>query len=309
VIANRHVGVRRAAILTTCLAALLSNKVAGAQERHETGRTEYGSEYSDGSSTIVEDSATFTQDSGSVLLEVDSGRPVDRAVNTLQTRYGYMITYEDPRYTNEDDLQDVAAKVRKDYSTYAPGTAPKLLVPKGGKLKLRLPASANISPQDLFDVLQQLVRTQATSSRGGHFRVEQAAGVFHVVPTEVRDRTGNWTQYNSLLDTPISVPEQDRSERELYRAIVDAVSAATHVRLSVVVNGGIVIGLVVPEPRTSMGATLERARTVLMRALQLHRTRRTWSLFHGPEEGNNVFLLNVWDFPTKSPGTSPAAGS
>jgi hypothetical protein len=110
VIAIRHKRIRRTAILGSCIATLLSNNVVRAQEPHETLRTEFGSEYSDGSSTIVGDSASFTPDNGSVLLKIDSGRPVDRAVNTLQTRYGYVITYEDPRYTNEDGLQDVAAK-------------------------------------------------------------------------------------------------------------------------------------------------------------------------------------------------------
>jgi hypothetical protein len=280
---------------------LISNNVVRAQEPHETVRTEFGSDYSDGSSTIDGDSASFTPDNGSVLLKIDSGRPVDRAVDTLQTRYGYVITYEDPRYTNEDDLQDVAAKVRKDYSRYPPGLAPKLMVPKGGKLTLRLPASKDISPQDLASILQQLARAQGTSSRGGHFRVAQVGDVFHLVPTEVRNRKGNWSHYNSLLDTPISLPKQDRSESELYRAIADAVSAATHVRLWIVVNGGIVIGLVSPELHTSMGATLEPARNVLMRALQLHRSRRTWAVLYDPEEDNNMFALNVWDFPAKPP--------
>ena len=300
-IAIRHKRTRRTAILTSCIATLLSNNVVPAEEPHETLRTEFGSEYSDGSSTIDGDSASFTPDNGSVLLKIDSGRPVDRAVNTLQTRYGYVISYEDPRYTNEDDLQDVAAKVRKDYSSYPPGLAPKLMVPKGSKLTLRLPASTDISPQDLARILQQLVRTQATSSRGGHFRVEQAGDVFHLVPTEVRDRKGNWSHYNSLLDTPISLPEQDRRESELYRAIADAVSDATHTKLSIIVNGGWVIGMVSPELRSGMGATLEPARNVLMRALQLRRSRRTWALLHGPEEGTNIFALNVWDFPVKPP--------
>jgi hypothetical protein len=301
VIAIRDKGTRRAAILTSCIAALLSNEVIRAQEPHETYRTEFGSEYSDGSSTIVGDSASFTPDDGSVILKIDSGRPVRRAVETLQTRYGYVITYEDPRYTNEDDLQDVAAKVRKDYSSYPPGLAPKLMVPKGGKLTLRLPASNDISPQDLASILQQLAHAQGTSSRGGHFRVEQVGDVFHLIPTEVRDRKGNWLHYDSLLDTPISLPEQDRSESELYQAIVDAVSTAAHVRLWIVVNGGIVIGIVSPKLRTSMGATLEPARNVLMRALQLHRSRRTWAVLHDPDGDNNMFALNVWDFPTKPP--------
>jgi hypothetical protein len=49
-----------------------------------------------------------------------------------------------------------------------------------------------------------------------------------------------------------------------------------------------------------MTATQEPARRVLMRALQLHRIRRTYALLHGPEEPDNMFGLNIWDFPTKA---------
>jgi hypothetical protein len=87
----------------------------------------------------------------------------------------------------------------------------------------------------------------------------------------------------------------------LYWAIAAAVGAATHVRLNGSVNGGIVMGRAVPELRTRIGATLEPARRVLMRALQLHRSRRTWALLHGPEIGEEEFMLNVQEFPTKSP--------
>jgi hypothetical protein len=131
--------VARGAILTSCIATSLGYGVAGAEEPREIVRTEFGSEYSDGSSTIVSDFANFTPDNGSVLLNIDSRRPVERAVRTLQTRYGYVVTYEDPRYTNGDDLQDVSASVVRNYSSYALGTAPKVIVPKGGKLTLRLP--------------------------------------------------------------------------------------------------------------------------------------------------------------------------
>jgi hypothetical protein len=301
VIAIPHIRIRAATILTLCITAWLSSEGAQGQEPHETYRTEIGSEYSDGSSTIGGDSASFTPDNGSVLLKIDSARPVHRVAETLQTRFGYVITYEDPQYTNEDDLQDVAAQVRKDYFSYPPGLAPKLMVPKGGKLTLRLPVSTDINPQGLASILQQLTRTQATSSRGGHFRLDQVGDVFHLVPTEVRDRKGNWSHYNSLLDTPISLPQQDRSERELYQAIADAVGDKRHVRLWVIVNGGIVVGLVSPQLHTRVGAALEPARNVLTRALQLHPNRRTWALLHSPEEDSDMFALNLLDLPTKAP--------
>jgi hypothetical protein len=295
-----------AASLSFWLTVSLVHEVARAQEPRELLRTEFGSEFSDGSSTIAGDSASFELENGAVLLKIDSGRPVAGAVHTLQVRYGYIITYEDPRYTNEDDLQDVSASVVRNYSQYAPGMAPKVVVPKGGKLTLNLPASSNVSSDDLAAILQQLIRAQTISPRGGHFRVEQAADAFHVVPIEVRDRKGNWSRYSSLLDTPISLPEEDRSEEELYRAITAAVSAAKRVRLEVMVNGGIVIGLDVPSLLTTVGATQESARSVLTRALQLHRNRRTWALLHGPEDGNDVFMLNIWDFPTKTQAANPA---
>jgi len=119
-----------AAILTFWLAFFLVHEVARAQEPREIWRTEFGSEFSDGSSTIAGDSASFKLESGALLLKIDSGRPVARAVRTLQARYGYIISYEDPRYTNEDDLQDVSASVVRNYSQYAPGMAPKVIVPK-----------------------------------------------------------------------------------------------------------------------------------------------------------------------------------
>jgi hypothetical protein len=292
-----------AAILTSCISASLGHEVASAEEPREIVRTEFGSEYSDGSSTIIGDSALFTPGNGSILLKIDSGRPVGRAVRTLQTRYGYVITYEDPQYTDEDDLQNVSASVVRNYSNYAPGTAPKVIVPKGSQLTLHLPASLNIGTQDLNAILQQLVRAQATGPRGGHFRVEQTGEVFHVIPTEVRDRNGNWSPHASILGTPISLPEQDRGEEELYQQIADALKAARHIGIRVLINGGWVIGRPAPELRTTMGATQEPARTVLSRALQLHPVRRTWALLHAPEDGSNVFMLNVWDFPAEPRST------
>jgi hypothetical protein len=129
--------------------------------------------------------------------------------------------------------------------------------------------------------------------------VEQAGAVFHVIPTEVRDRNGNWSRYDSLLDTRISVPTADRTEEELYRAIAAQVRAVAQVRLDVTINGGIGLDLVAPQARTRMGATREPARSVLTRAVQLYCISRTWVLLHGPEHGVGAFALGIWDFPAR----------
>lgn len=293
----------RRVLLASCIVASLGLEVTRAEEPRETSRTEFGSEYSDGSSTITGDSATFTAASGYVRLTIDSGRPVERAVRTLQIRYPYVITYEDPQYTNEDDLEDVSASVVRNYSSYAPGTAPKVIVPKRSKLILLLPVALNLGPQDLGAILLQLVRAQAIGPRGAHFRVEAEGGMFHLIPIEVRDGNGNWAHYSSILDTPISLPETDRSEAELYTDIAAALSAATHPRRRVLMSAASGPGL-----RTRVGATQEQARAVLTRVLKLHNGRRTWALLHSPEEaGNDVFMLNLVDFPAEAQEASLAS--
>jgi hypothetical protein len=294
-------------ILATALA--ITALATQAQEKRELYRMEEGSFWSDGSSTLAGDSAKFTVRDRSTLLEVDSGRPVYRVVEALQTRYAVMITYEDPPYTHPDDLQDVTSKVVRNYSQRTPGPVPRVIVPMGGVLSVQIPTAPHLTSRDLAAVLQQLVEER--TPRGGHFRVEQAGDVFHVIPTEVRDGSGNWAPQGALLDTAISLPAQERTEKQLYSAITSAVTGATHTKVALVVNGGILMG-VSSEHRsaqslpTTIEATQEPARSVLMRALALHQTRRTWALLCSLEGGQKVCVLNIWDFPTQAQLTSPA---
>jgi hypothetical protein len=227
---------------------------------------------------------------------------VERAVSTLQTRYGHQITYEDPPYTNEDDLEDVSAKVVRNYSKYAPGTAPKVIIPRGGKLTLRLPIASNIGSQDLAPILQQLVRAQGSSSRGGHFRVEQVGDAFHVIPVEVRDRNGNWSHHSSPLDTPISLPQEERSGGEVLNAICGAVSTATatHVRF-----GSLPINLLM-QFRGTLSAENEPARSVLWRALNAMNRKLTWMLLYDfDSDGYFLSVLIVPDQNVSAPVLQP----
>ncbi len=74
------------------------------------------------------ETATLEAHGSGLTLDVEAPRPVATAVQAFVERYGYFITYEDPRYAFDGDLQDVAWRVRKDIYEYLPGTAPKLVV-------------------------------------------------------------------------------------------------------------------------------------------------------------------------------------
>jgi hypothetical protein len=215
-----------------------------------------------------------------VKVTVGTGRPVAKAVEELVSRYGYVITYEDPLLAYEGDWRDVTTGVRKDLDRYPPGAAPKVMVPRGGTLNLALPASHSISAETMASLLEQVVREQADTKQGGRFRVERDGEIFHVIPVEARDRAGNWAPQSSLLDVPISLPTQDRDRMSTLPAITRALQAAVGVSVDMPFMGGIDS----PEhPRQyRFGAENERARAVLARALTLigsPATRLTWLMF------------------------------
>src|SRR5687768_12629780 len=84
--------------------------------------------------TMLAVAGSSMHEPGKDRISVDDARPVARAAETLEQKYGWVVTYEDPRYAHESDLVDVTEKVRKDLDEYKPGQAPKLFVPKGGQL-------------------------------------------------------------------------------------------------------------------------------------------------------------------------------
>jgi hypothetical protein len=145
-----------------------------------------------------------------VKVTVGTGRSVAKAVEELVSRYGYVITYQDPLLAYEGDWRDVTTQVRKDLDRYPPGAAPKVMVPRGGTLNSVLPSSHSISAETMASLLEQVVREQANTQQGGRFRVERDGEIFHVISAEARDRAGNWARQSSLLDVPISLPTQDR---------------------------------------------------------------------------------------------------
>jgi hypothetical protein len=243
---------------------------------------------------------------GVTQLNIDDPRPVAKAVEELVARYGYVITYEDPRHAYEGDLQDVTTQVRRDLDQYPPGKAPKVIGPRGGKLTVTLPTSASVNTQTIASVLDQLTRAQSIRGEGGHFRVVQVGDVFHVVPTEVRDRNGNWIAQSSILDAPISLPMEDRSEVGMLDAIVKAVSANAHVKVYIGGGAGIGGGIANPNRPASyhLGADNERASDLLMQALVLlndpkagtwYPQRLRWQLFY--DRDNNSYFLNIESVP------------
>lgn len=244
------------------------------------------------------DTATVDVSVDRVTFTVESARPVAKAVQTLVERYGQLITYEDPRYAFQEDLEDYTVRVRRDLSRYPSGKAPRVIGPRGGEL------TVSSSSTDAEAILPQLLQAQAASARGGRFRLERTDKFFHVVPAEIRDRNGNWAAQASVLDVSISLPDQERADYEMVAAICRAVSAAAHIKVAPGHIGlGVGIETEAGPQRYRLRADSEPARAVLVRALEAiapQRGRLTWLLFYGDEATDNSYALNIMPVPAQA---------
>jgi hypothetical protein len=172
--------------------------------------------------------------SQSILL--DNPRPLAEALETLKTRHRRAITYEDPRYLYADDIKDITLEVRKDLARFPPGQAPRVLIPLGGRIDFEYDVSAATGdPEDWDALLDELLESHAAAGRGARFRVERSGDVYHVIPAQIRNTSGQWVKTASILDAYITVPEQEFTKLAAVEAVVQAVNEAMDVRLSVAV--------------------------------------------------------------------------
>lgn len=231
---------------------------------------------------------------GVVDLFADTGRPVARAVEILESRYpGVVITYEDPPYTYPGDSEDVTEQVRKDLREHAPGEAPRVLVPTSSPFTFSHRVAPDTEePVDWIEALNAMTDAYEVGAAGGRFSVRRTDnGSFHVVPVEVRDENGLWTTQAPVLDALITLSEPEERGIELLRSIVGAVGEATGEQ---VVVGTIPLTLF-GNYRGTLVARSEPARNVLLRLFaevtKGTTGRLSWRLLYGPDV--KYYALNI----------------
>jgi hypothetical protein len=217
-------------------------------------------------------------------LTIEDPRPIAKALELLQSKYGYVVTYEDPRYTYEGDLKDVSQQMT---GSVDPRHRIRTLVPVGGAVNISVPTTA-IDSRTLTPVLSQLLQSHAALQKGGHFRLLEEGGVFHVIPTEVQDRSGNWQPQSSLLDSTITVPKLTNADgMTMLDAICESLTRGSGARVLV---GTVPVNMLM-QHRGDLEANSEVARAVLLRALAFSSPQLSWSLLY--DAGLQIFVLNV----------------
>lgn len=210
-------------------------------------------------------------------------RPVLRAALALTAKYGYVITYEEPIYTDPDDLKDVTAQ-----HNAPPHSTRRILIPRGGDVQLPLPAGGSVNQETMYVLLQTLLQSWNASNQGGaHFAVKEDGAVFHIVPTEVRDADGNWQPVTSILYEPLSFANAVGTRDQTLQRICDAIRVG--IRVNCLPDGAVIVG----PPQTQqyrLAAYAEPGESVLTRALKTM-GKNSWYLLYDPTE--HAYYMNI----------------
>jgi len=217
-------------------------------------------------------------------LVVRDNRPVAEAIVSLETRFGRVITYEDPPLVHPEDLLDVTETVRRDLDKYPPGKAPKVFVPRGGELNLEY---GQDDPVEV--VLASVLSESQRAMNSPTFRSEETNGIIHVIPESVKGLAGDTIRIRSILDAPVQLSAQPRTGMQMLEAWCDSVSASSKKQVLI---GLAPIGMLL-NYKDDKGLSSPNGRAALTEIL----TRATkgakvsWQLFYDP--GQKIYVINI----------------
>jgi len=215
-----------------------------------------------------------------------SGRPLADAAQTLGQKYGYAISYEDPRRDCACDLVDESGRSMKTGEHLAPY---RRIVPRSWPLRVEHRPGAGA-----VELARDIVSAAQSAMPENQFRVLESGDRAYIVPVGARDVEGRFARSPAPLDARISLPAEPRASWQLLNAICAAVSKAAGVEVT---SSAMLWGIENSDgpPRYTVGANDEVARDVLRRALDtIFREgdqQAIWLMYYDSPQGE--YALNL----------------
>lgn len=222
--------------------------------------------------------ALVSQTRKTVHVSANAPRPLEQTLNALQEKYGWQLSYEDPRYIFKLDLAEVS-----DVALRLGGPTQ---VPRGGLFNIKFAIPSNGLP-DAEKTLHQIVDAYNRSDNPGRFELRSIGEKnFDLVGVFANDKQGHLARQEVLLDLPITIPVMQRSVSDVVALICQKVSELSHIT----VNLG-VYSRRLDHVTATIGGTEVPARTLLVNALASTGRKVYWRMFFDP--GSQSYFLNL----------------
>lgn len=214
-----------------------------------------------------------------ITLEIVEPRPLSVALRDLSDRHGWVITYEDPRWSHPDDLEDQTAGVQGAVERVAQGLHPPLRIPRVQPLRFSYPRQRIEGGFGArFDLVEELLAVYERGNAGVAYELRRDGDVLHVLPQQARDERGDWIEHVSLLDRPLEFPRARRTVMETIDEIEKAINRTSSAEFS--------LGMVMIEPFhhtfVEVGGEGRTGRELLGEVMSAVDVLTSWVLFYDP---------------------------
>jgi hypothetical protein len=226
-------------------------------------------------------SVGFAQDFVTITSDPrDMSRPISTLLDQLRQRDKIQVTYEDPRYSNSGDIQDVTSKVAKSLSPAEEKFGPRILVPNGKAISFVYAPDDLRTPEGVQATIARMLR-EYEALGGAGFAVTRDGVRFHVVPGEVLNVSGERTSQATILDTVISIPPAERDDAQLLHEICDQIQKQTGYRIDIGPGA-----LNMHDRRRTQGLDSQPARTAFERVWDRASAPGSfvWDLYYDPSD-------------------------
>lgn len=220
---------------------------------------------------------------GSAVITGKNARPLAQAIDAVKEEYNWAIDYEDPPYISE-----LANTSDPNWKAAYPGdnSRPNSLVPAGGVFQAEYEENSSLlsTPNGKRKILEKIVSDYNLSGNPGKFSVKQTGDQrFAIVGVSVKDQNGRDKDIIPVLDTPITIPTEQRSSGKTLDLILNEVSRKTGnkiTRFSFNENS---------RPTITVGGENVPARVLLMQVIPNHQ----WRLVYLPDSRDFVFSISA----------------
>lgn len=228
---------------------------------------------------VVEHSA------GSGRVLANSPRPLVQAISALNEEYGWVVDYEDPPYVSDAELVD---DTDPQWRANNPG-APGVTIVAGGPFQLEYDEGPEITGHEGREaVLRKVVAAYNRSGNPGKFTLRaEGEGRYSVVGTSVKNQSRQDQNVSPILDTPISLPAQQRNGEDTVKAILTQLSAKTGVKMGI---GSYSMNVLV-QTQVTVGGENVPARSLLLKTFDATKRPLIWSLLYDAD--SKIYFLNI----------------
>ncbi len=218
---------------------------------------------------------------GTVQIVANSPRPLAQVLDALFQKYGWMVDYEDPRFTSKMDL------------TESDGPS-KQIVPSGGSFTVEFPAN-----MEKEKVLQLVTDSYNKSTNPGRFELRKVQDTFAVIGVQARNSQGQLSPQKPLFDAPITVKKQKQNISDTLKLICQTLSKRTGTAITI----GVTPRNLLDRGQIEVGGAQLAARDLVLQSLTLPDHQFYWRLVFDP--GSKGYWLDIHT-PQRTAAPTPA---